>query len=373
MRGWSRLGLILLCSFMVWIMMPVANGIADVPASGDPNEATFEEDPPSNRLMSNPGPYISSAQAASTARARSKDPLAVVLVNQFTTYLVARNGLGRNLTVDDGRQVYLVTLSGNFPLLKHYRVPNTLTTSKVAFIIDAVTGATVTFAAIGPVTAGGAPPSCSVKNDNSCVAYGITSIGNGGGGSVRLETEAQSINDPDTQWIGETMWVHTGEMIPGCEALEPWIEVGYGYGWPHGAAQYPYWATAGPCGHSYREQRIFNQSLGAVGSKHVYTIQIVNTSTDLWRIYFDFKNVGETEPGERSEWVPEINVGLESFNYRGTLGTISLDAIQWRDAGCCSGHWFRWTNRNHLRDCPPFRWSWVVTYELAENNRVSGC
>lgn len=205
---------------------------------------------------------------------------------------------------------------------------------------------------------------CSGAN---CYAVGYTLSGgtNWGGGSARWDTRSYTAPDwASGGFASEVIWVLTrsGDSCP-VEGGYAGVEEGYTHGWQGQNIRTLYWVDGCP----YTEYRITAYSAGSVGSLHVYTIQ-QHTST-AYRVYFDYNYVAQAS---ETPWTREVEVGLEATDQGATFPTTTDDALQYRDSGCCTGHWHSWPNGYTYENRPPYDWTWITNYTKGRNGRC-GC
>lgn len=207
----------------------------------------------------------------------------------------------------------------------------------------------------GPGPAEGAD--CGGRN---CYAVGYTTSGgtNWGGGQARWTT--QNYFAPDWAsggFVSEVLWVYTRS------GFGNWVEIGYTHGWQGQNLRTLYWAECCP----YAEHRII-KSPGAVGSLHTYTIQQVNNNA--YTVYHDFARVADSN--NNPPWTFGVDVGLEATDRGATFPATTSDRHQYRDSGCCSGHWHWWPNGSAFEDRPPYDWTWITNWTSGVTSRC-GC
>lgn len=97
---------------------------------------------PSWQRPAEPGPVIDVSTVEATALQAGGDPNAVVTDTKLVPYEVARQTVksGNSLSLDPDRQVYLVTLSGDFTFRRHPQGVSDRKAESIYVIVDALTG-----------------------------------------------------------------------------------------------------------------------------------------------------------------------------------------------------------------------------------------
>jgi hypothetical protein len=208
---------------------------------------------------------------------------------------------------------------------------------------------------------GGAQPALAADCGGfNCYAIGYSTSGgtNWGGGQARWDTRSYFAPDwASGGFASQVLWVYTRS------GLSNWVEIGYTHGWAGQNLRTLYWAECCP----YNEHRI-TTSPGSVGSLHTYTGQQVNNNA--YTVYFDFARVADSN--NNPPWTREIDAGLEATDQGATFPTTTDDRLQYRDSGCCTGHWHSWPNGHTYEDRPPYDWTWITNWTSGRTSRC-GC
>lgn len=207
-----------------------------------------------------------------------------------------------------------------------------------------------------------APAQATNCGGSNCYATGYVSSGgvNWGGMSARWDTRSYTAPDWATGgFASEVLWGWTRS------AQTCWAEIGYTHGWQGQNLRTIYYVDGCP----YTEYRVTAYSAGSAGTRHVYTQQEATSTT--YALYFDFNKVGTIS---ETPWTRFGEVGLEATDRGATFPTTTVDAIQYRDAACCTGNWHSWPSSRSttLEDRPPYDWTWTTTGSAGHDGRC-GC
>ncbi|HWP64203.1 MAG TPA: hypothetical protein VNO86_12105 [Candidatus Binatia bacterium] len=106
-----------------------------------PDPVLDDTDPPW-QLHLQPGQVIGVSAAHDAALRAGGDPSAVITATELLPYETARTavGSGNNLSLGPDRQVYLVTLTGNFTFRRHPPGVPDRKAATIYVIVDALTG-----------------------------------------------------------------------------------------------------------------------------------------------------------------------------------------------------------------------------------------
>jgi hypothetical protein len=122
----------------------VAQDLTSDPTLDGPDPGLLLNDsPPAWQRHAEPGvPYVEASAVTATALQAGGDPKATITDTKLISYqdALAVTKSGNNLSLGADRQVYLVTLSGDFTFRRHPPGASDRKSSLIYVLIDAITG-----------------------------------------------------------------------------------------------------------------------------------------------------------------------------------------------------------------------------------------